>query len=636
MGRSFTGAPTSAPAASSRDPPVSSPASAPPAPRIASLDQHIEVETPELVAFSYSIAGIGSRGVAAMIDVLVMMVAGLVLVFIVSMGVPWVTRLGLRGPVVAMGPWLAAAMILGLFAFVWGYYVLLEVFWDGQTPGKRLMHVRVVRDGGFSMNFGASAIRNLVRIVDFLPATYGVGVASMALTREGKRLGDLVAGTIVVRERMVTVPSHAAALARASSPAAVPTISATLTEDEYVLLERFLARRSSLDPTRALAMMDQLATRFRARLDAGDHPTLDLLLRLYDRERRAREAGVAARGETGAAREQHAIVARGAARWSAFAARVSDVRRRGLRRLPEAEVTQFAAEYRAVTTDLARLKTAARGRALDSEFYLSRLVASAHNLFYRHTPLTPRAVGHFFARTVPAEVRRSRLPIGIAAILLFVPMAASYRATARDAVLARRILGDGMIQRAEDGARRARAGNAEYIDVQDFMRPVMASGIIANNVQITFVTFAGGATAGWLTLRMLVANGISIGAGLGLYSHYGIANQMLTFVAPHGVLELSAITIAGGAGLLIASAILLPGALTRREALVARGRRAITLIGCSTLFLAVAGTLEGLVSPNPHISHAAKFVISLVTALAIVLYLGFAGRYSAPRALISK
>ena len=115
-------------------------------------------------------------------------------------------------------------------------------------------------------------------------------------------------------------------------------------------------------------------------------------------------------------------------------------------------------------------------------------------------------------------------------------------------------------------------------------------------------------------------NGVQFGGVLGLYQHYGILTLILSFVAPHGVLELSAIPIAGGGGLLIASALLLPGAMTRREALVIRGRRAIRLIAASTLLLVIAGTLEGFVSPIPWWSLNQKLLVSGLTAIALALY----------------
>jgi uncharacterized membrane protein SpoIIM required for sporulation len=176
-----------------------------------------------------------------------------------------------------------------------------------------------------------------------------------------------------------------------------------------------------------------------------------------------------------------------------------------------------------------------------------------------------------------------------------------------------------MLDRASDGVERARKHEG-YIPDFGELRPVAATGIMTNNINVTYLAFAGGILAGLGTVAALVLNGIQFGGVLGLYQHYGILPLILAFVAPHGVLELSAISIAGGGGLLIASALLLPGAMTRRDALVIRGRRAIRLIAASTLLLVIAGTLEGFVSPIPWWSLSQKLLISGLTALALALY----------------
>ena len=106
--------------------------------------------------------------------------------------------------------WAVAVMIIMQFVVLWGYYLLFEGLRDGQTPGKRMLGLRAVRDGGYSVGFSASAIRNLLRFVDLQPLfTYLVGITSVAVSKSGKRLGDLVAGTIVVREALVPQPLRA-------------------------------------------------------------------------------------------------------------------------------------------------------------------------------------------------------------------------------------------------------------------------------------------------------------------------------------------------------------------------------------------------------------------------------------------
>jgi uncharacterized membrane protein SpoIIM required for sporulation len=178
----------------------------------------------------------------------------------------------------------------------------------------------------------------------------------------------------------------------------------------------------------------------------------------------------------------------------------------------------------------------------------------------------------------------------------------------------------GMLDRAQSGVKRSADGSG-YIDDPQIFRPVMASRIIANNVQVTFFAFAAGITAGIGTALLLVLNGVSLGGVVGLYQSKGILPLLAGFVAPHGVLERTAICIAGGGGFLIAAALLLPGRRPIRRALAENGRSSIRLIAASTLMLLVAGTHEGMVSPIPYWPLEWKLSVSGATAALLYLYL---------------
>lgn len=601
----------------------------PPAPAaVPSLSQTVDVETPELVVFSYTIAGIGARAAAAIIDAVICFG----LLFAIGKGL---SSLASGKPSASSAPisepWIASILVLTEFAVFWGYYVLLEALADGQTIGKRLLRLRVVRDGGYSITFGASAIRNLIRLLDMQPVTlYGVGIASAVLSKTGKRLGDMAAGTVVVREAVLRQPTAPPA-SEGADGGAEAAFQTALSEPEFAVLARFAERRSELSPERRAALTAQIAQRLAHALPSATEGQAPIarLMRLYESELAARKRGVAARRATGAARERHAIVAAGAPRWNRFATRLADAQRRGLRSLGETGLRDFVAEYRELAADLARLRTASRGATAPEIFYLSRLVAGAHNLIYRGKAVTLRQAVRFLFVGAPAEVRRSWRPIALAALLLFGPAAIAYTAVVESPPAAQVFIPDAMLQRARDGVQRAHEGTG-YIQDPQVLRPVMASAIIANNVQVTFATFAAGLTAGIGTVLLLVLNGVSIGGIFGLYASKGIATLLLAFVAPHGVLELTAICIAGGAGFLLAAALLLPGPRTRGAALVANGARAIRLIGASTVLLAAAGSLEGLVSPIPWWPLEGKLAVSGLTAVALVLYLRGGRRAAAP------
>lgn len=427
----------------------------------------------------------------------------------------------------------------------------------------------------------------------------------------------------MVREELLpplAAATPAPAAAAGGAPRAV-VLQAELSEPEFALLARFVERRGDLDPARRAQFVAQLSERFATHLRpwAGQSPAAQLV-KLHASEAEARRQGAAVRRDTGAARERHAIVAANAERWAAFAGRLAVAQKGGLRSLGEQGVREFVQEYRELTADLARLRTASRGEEGREVFYVNRLVSGAHNLLYRRRTISPAEVVRFLFFTVPQEIRRSSRPILLAAALLFVPLGVTAVAVSRDAEAATAFLPPAMFDRAEDGVRAAREGEG-YVDVPEIYRPTMASSIIANNLQVAFLAFASGITAGVMTVWVLVSNGLSIGAVLGLYVSKGIGSLILAFIAPHGVLELFAICLAGAAGLLIGAAIFVPGDRTRRRALVENGRRAASLVAGATFLLLFAGLIEGFISPIPWWPLELKLTVSAVTALALYAYL---------------
>jgi uncharacterized membrane protein SpoIIM required for sporulation/uncharacterized RDD family membrane protein YckC len=584
----------------------------------ASFEEFVEVETPEQVVFSYTVAGVGTRAAAALIDYAIVLLPFILLAILFSRDI---TGLGERGAGTDAGAgrntWVVAIIVFGQFVTMWGYHVLFEALNDGQTPGKRQLGLRVVQDGGFSVSFASSAMRNLLRIVDMQPVLiYGVGVTAVVLSRTGKRVGDILAGTIVVQERIVPVAAPAPS-SQPGDPMLAASVS-VLTEDEYAVLERFLSRANALNARKRAEIGTRLAARFQPHLTGDARAPQQQLIALFERERAARAHGAPSASDTGARREQHALVAIGMPRWIAFGALVRSARQRGLAAFGDDGVSRFAAAYRELTTDLARLQTAARGRDVDALYFVSRLVAAGHSLMYRRPRIAVRSVRRYLMVTVPGEVRRSIGPIALAALAMFGPAAIAYTATVRRPSVAKEFLSPGMIDRAENAAARMKDGKG-YVDVPTPYQPLMASSIIANNVQVTYAAFGFGMTAGIGTLYVLIFNGIVLGGFFGLYVSVGAGSQLLAFVAPHGLLELSAIAIAGGAGLLIASALLLPGVETRRVAFARKGRRALDLIVMSTMMLIVAGTLEGFVSPRVW-PLSWKLAISAATGVVLVLF----------------
>jgi uncharacterized RDD family membrane protein YckC len=163
----------------------------------------LNIETPEQVDLRFPIAGIGSRFLALLTDsfiqgvTLFLLFLAFALIFSSARKIP-----GVAGtPSDAAAKWFIAGIFMFYFLLYWGYYSLFEAFWNGQTPGKRLLKIRVIKDSGRQITLFEALARNLLRVVDMLPSFYLIGVITMLCNREQKRLGDLVAGTIVVHER---------------------------------------------------------------------------------------------------------------------------------------------------------------------------------------------------------------------------------------------------------------------------------------------------------------------------------------------------------------------------------------------------------------------------------------------------
>jgi len=235
-------------------------------------DEQYRVLTPEGVEIIYAVAGPASRGLAALIDYLI-------LVTILIIGA---TSIGLSDR--AMSTDLALAL-LALFTFVvnWSYYIFFEWLWNGQTPGKRLLRLRVLREGGRPADTGAIVVRNLMRAIDFLPLGYGVGLLAMFVDRYHRRLGDLTAGTIVVHEGalltldQVLRPVVVLVPPRAPDAPATPLVPNVerLTAEDVALLVEFFQRRLELDLDSRLELAAQLAMMIRQSLGlppADGHP----------------------------------------------------------------------------------------------------------------------------------------------------------------------------------------------------------------------------------------------------------------------------------------------------------------------------------------------------------------------------
>jgi uncharacterized membrane protein SpoIIM required for sporulation/uncharacterized RDD family membrane protein YckC len=576
-------------------------------------DRTVDVETPEHVAIGYDLADLGSRFTALLIDGLLIMVGNLgilVLVGIVSL---------LGGSVGTLGMAVAVGLI---FVLTWGYFVFFEGLRDGQTPGKRRMGIRVVADGGYPVTIRAAAIRNLLRVIDVQPIpSWLLGGFVMMLHPQTKRLGDLAAGTVVVRDR-----SDRAIPEEASAPAGAALGPPRLTEEEFRALAMFVTRERDLAPDVRARLGRTLYDRISA--DFSDDPrraysSPAAYLVTVHGEEAARRQAAGAGGRAGTA-QATALLRRQKADWDEYAALLERARTAGLRNLGEATVSRFAALYREIAADLARART--YGGSPELVYTLERMVGSGHNLLYRPPTHSLRRLRHWLVAGFPALVRRRWSPIVLASVLFYLPALLTFAAVRADPPLARELLPTLMLARAEEAQAKEARGEG-YVDIPEIHMPLMASQLIANNVQVTFLAFAGGVLAGLGTVFILVFNGLHLGSAAGLFANHGASLHLWTFVLPHGVIELTAICIAGGAGLWMGSAVLMPGRRTRGEVLVERAREGVSLIAGTTLLLVIAGFIEGFISPSMALPREAKLSLAGLFALLLVAYLALAGRH---------
>lgn len=232
------------------------------------MDRNVDIRTPESIAFSYELAGLGSRFLAVAID-LVIQVAVLLAIFgglmlAASRIQPDAAKHIADSGVEKFAEAIAVALLVAIvFTIFFGYFIVFETFWNGQTPGKKALGIRVVRDGGYPIDFGASLVRNLIRVGEMILGSYALAAISMLLSPENKRLGDLAAGTIVVRDARLALPE---VLETEAEPVYSPT--RYLSGEERSLIKRFLGRRDALTPERRRELAARLAMRVRERVPA--------------------------------------------------------------------------------------------------------------------------------------------------------------------------------------------------------------------------------------------------------------------------------------------------------------------------------------------------------------------------------
>lgn len=259
----------------------------------------LNINTPELVAIEMPLAGIGSRFIALLVDYVIWYGALIVLALLAAVLLP-----GIKASSRISAQWATAIVIFIVFLFNWGYFTLFEAFWNGRTPGKRVARIRVIQRSGRAIGLFESMARNLVRYIDQIPFFYAVGVIAMFVTKQHQRLGDLAAGTLVVRDREEQTPLWGESGARTftaqifapAAPAPEPHMAYTLPATDVAklspadleVLEGFFARRLDMPLSTRQALAERIATAIQAKsgLERPDGASVETFLETTARQLR--------------------------------------------------------------------------------------------------------------------------------------------------------------------------------------------------------------------------------------------------------------------------------------------------------------------------------------------------------------
>ena len=593
------------------------------------MKDYASISTPDHIELNFELAGPGSRAMAIILDTLFLAVLSIALVLgFIASGASFLD--------LGTAPWMFALLIAGIFLIQTGYFILFEAWMQGQTPGKRICGLRVVRDNGLPIGWRESLIRNLLRTVDVMPPTsYMVGGIAVMLNDHGKRLGDMAAGTMVVAERRQLTQSSeseqqwganwVARLERGDSRHAVTLTTGQVDIRQLALMDQFYKRAPTMPMEKRQALAWRLAAPHMAHFDLDPERMEQELSPLNSCETVISKILEMARGEAGEqtqAKPENKPESAGAAKsrqWQEFTQKVDHLLRRGksgLKSLNPKELLTLIHDYRKIIADLGRSR--AMGADRKTLNHLNRLACGGHNVLYgqhqgvSHGQTAPGWPG--FAR----QVRAHLWAVLLAGAFFFVPATICYISLQVYPELGFELVSGGFLD-----FESASAENMHDIPAE--MRPVAGSAITTNNIRVSLLAFALGLTFGIGTALVLIYNGVHLGAVAGWLTVQGQSRALWGWIMPHGGTELLAIVLAGAAGFVLARALIAPGRLRRVIALQQVAIKALAMeVGVMGMLL-VAGFIEGFISPS-SINYPTRILVLLSSLVVWFAYLALADR----------
>ena len=290
------------------------------------------------------------------------------------------------------------------------------------------------------------------------------------------------------------------------------------------------------------------------------------------------------------------------------------------------EVRRLGRLYRSVTSDLALARRDFPRHRVT--IYLNQLVARAHANIYRSDPLAMRRIKNFVTRGFPRLYRETFIFTLIAACFFLLPALFS-----GIAIYVNPDASTWLLPFEAQGLRPMIEAQELWVNIPIEERPYTSTFIMTNNIRVSFLAFAVGVLGAIITVWVMVLNGLMLGGLSGLTFHYGVGFELWTFVIGHGVIELSVIFMAGGAGLMLGWSLLRPGLYRRSDALRVAAKKAVRLVIPCVPLLILAGTIEGFISPAENIPWPVKWGVGLISGLLLYGYLGLVGRTADPAEL---
>lgn len=546
----------------------------------------MRLQLSEQIWLDLSPASFGSRGVAFLIDSCLrgLVFFCLLLAFYGGLDPVWslVDADGL-GPAIA---------IMLYFLVDWVYALLFEVRFDGVSPGKKLLGLRVVDRRGLPITWRRSFLRNLLNPLDI--AAGGVtALVSMVVSEKSQRLGDLVAGTMVVYEadRITSDQLETSG----DSIVAVPA-------DLFAVMQQFCSRHKQLAPEARAEVIEKI-------YDTLSFEYLRAGLRAKAPAPKNQEKAIAWIVE-----QLKRVSPSDQVNWDSINGELllheKQFKRFSSKELTSHEIKAVISSYNSLCNTYAFLNTSFPN-TFQSKF-ASALLRKARRLIYgRRLDSLDKSSEGFFERA-RAQYDLIKYHVALSA-LLFVGSAA----LAALFVQINPELGWTVIDEA--GAAALQDGELWTDNIKGESGSAAAM-IMTNNIKVSFLAFAGGVSAGIMTVVTIIFNGVHLGSIFAVLGQYNMDFRLLDFIVAHGILELSIIVVAGGAGFYLGDAIINPGEVSRAKALTRNANNILDLLLFNAACLILAGLVEGYVSPYP-VGFTSKLLLGLLIGILYWVHL---------------